>query len=93
MLKFVMEFLAIMAVGTVLAILVVIGNRPTQPRFVSKRGSPSRQFSPNTTPEWKKEIAESLPMGEMEYLEGIERYEADPQHQPFPLPPPRHRKT
>jgi hypothetical protein len=88
-----MEFLAIMAAGTVLAILVVIGNRPKQPRFMTKSVSPSRQFSPGATPEWKKEIAESLPMGEMEYLEGIERYEADPQHQPFPLPPSRHGKA
>jgi len=88
-----MEFLVIMGIGTVLAVLVVIGNRPKRPRYVSRSVSPSRQFSTGGTPPWKKDIADSLPMGEQEYLEAVERYEDDPQHQPFPLPPPtrRHR--
>jgi hypothetical protein len=83
-----MEFLAIMGIGTVLAILVVIGNRPKRPRAVTRGVSPSRQFSSTTTPVWKKDIAQSHPIGELEYLEQIERHNKDPQHQPFPLPPP-----
>jgi hypothetical protein len=87
-----MEFLVIMTIGTVIAVLVVIGNRPKRPRYVSRGLSPSRQFSSGTTPPWKKDIARSHPIGELEYLEGIERHDDDPEHQPFPLPPPIQRQ-
>jgi hypothetical protein len=83
-----MEFLVIMAVGTAIAVWVVIGCRPSRPRFVSRRTSPSRQFFSPTPPPWKKDTAASNPIGELEYLEMIERYNKDPQQQPFPLPPP-----
>jgi len=81
-----------MAVGTVLAVLVVIGCRPTRPRYVRRRHSQAHQIFDNETPTWRKEIARSHPMGELEYLEDIERYNKDPQHEPFPLPPPKHRQ-
>ena len=29
------------------------------------------------------------PMGELEYLEAVERHDKDPAHYPFPSPPPR----
>jgi hypothetical protein len=87
-----MEFLVIMTIGTVIAVLVVIGNRPKRPRYVSRGLSPSRQFSSGATPLWKKDIARSHPIGELEYLEGIERHDDDPEHQPFPLPPPIQRQ-
>lgn len=84
-----MEFLVIMGIGTVLAVLVVIGNRPKRPRYVSRGVSPSRQFYSGATPVWEKDIALSHPIGELEYLEEIERHDNDPEHHPFPLPPPR----
>jgi hypothetical protein len=84
-----MEFLLIMGIGAVLAVLVVIGNRPKRPRLVGRRVSPSRQFSNGGTPPWKKDAAQSHPIGELQYLEGIEQHDNDPEHQPFPLPPPR----
>jgi hypothetical protein len=82
-----MEFLVIMAVGAAIAVWAVIGTRPKHP--VSFDVPPIDDFSPGATPPWKKDIALSHPIGELEYLEGIERYENDPAHQPFPLPPPR----
>jgi len=87
-----MEFLLIMGIGTVLAVLVVIGNRPKRPRCVSRGVSPSRQFSFGATPSWKKDISSSHPIGDLEYLESIERHDNDPEHQPFPLPPPIRRQ-
>lgn len=87
-----MEFLVIMGIGTVLAVLAVIGSRPKRPTVFKGRGSPARQFSSGGTPPWKKDAALSHPMGELEYLEAIERHDNDPQHQPFPLPPPRRSK-
>jgi len=73
----------------VLAVLIVIGSRPKRPTVFKGRSSPARQFSPGATLPWKKDVAASHPIGELQYLEGIERHDADPEHQPFPLPPPR----
>ncbi|HVS50860.1 MAG TPA: hypothetical protein VHD62_00795 [Opitutaceae bacterium] len=84
-----MEFLLIMGIGAVLAVLIVIGSRPKRPTVFKGRASPARQFSPSATPPWKKDIAASHPIGELQYLEGVERHDNDPEHQPFPLPPPR----
>ena len=87
-----MEFLVIMAVGTAVAVWAVIGTRPKQGAHFVDDGVPPEEFTPHETPAWKKDIAQSHPIGELEYLEGIERYENDPAHQPFPLPPPRHER-
>jgi hypothetical protein len=87
-----MEFLIIMGIGAVVAVLAVIGSRPKRPVVFKGRTSPARQFSPRATPAWKKDAALSHPIGELEYLEAIERHDNDPQHQPFPLPPPVPRK-
>lgn len=84
-----MEFLLIMAIGTLIAVWAVIGTRPKRPIHFGKRSSPNRQFSTGGTPPWKKDAARSHPIGELEYLEGIEQHDNDPEHQPFPLPPPR----
>jgi len=87
-----MEFLLIMGIGTIVAVLVVIGSRPKRPTAYRGGVSPAHQFSPDGTPPWKKDIAASHPIGELQYLEAIERHDNDPQHQPFPLPPPRQRE-
>jgi len=83
-----MEFLLIMGIGTVFAVMVVIGSRPKESVYSKGAASPARQFSPGASPTWKKDAAASHPIGELEYLEGIERHDDDPAHQPFPLPPP-----
>jgi len=87
-----MEFLLIMGVGLVVAVLIVIGSRPKRPTVSKGRASPARQFSTGATPPWKKDAARSHPIGGLEYLEGVERHDSDPEHQPFPLPPPRQRE-
>jgi hypothetical protein len=84
-----MEFFAIMAVGTVLAVLVVLGCRPSRPRNI-RQAPDVDELSPRPTPPWKKDISLTHPIGELQYLEQIERYNKDPQHQPFPLQPPPH---
>lgn len=84
-----MEFLLIMAIGTLIAVWAVAGTRPKRAIHFGKRSSPNRQFSTGGTPSWKKDAAASHPIGELQYLEGIERHDNDPEHQPFPLPPPR----
>jgi hypothetical protein len=77
-----------MAVGTILAVLVVRGSRPSRPRTFRRRHR-LRNFMSSATPTWKKDLSRSHPIGEFQYLEQIERYNKDPQHEPFPLPPPR----
>lgn len=84
-----MEFLLIMAIGTLIAVWAVIGTRPKRPIHFGKRSSPNGQFSTDGTQPWKKDAALSHPIGGLEHLEGIERHDNDPAHQPFPLPPPR----
>jgi hypothetical protein len=83
-----MEFLLIMGIGTALAVLVVIGSRPKRAVYSRGAASPARQFSTGASPVWQKDATSSHPIGELEYLESIERHDNDPEHQPFPLPPP-----
>ena len=84
-----MEFLVIMAVGTGIAVWAVIGTRPKHPVCFDDEGMALDELPPPATPAWRKDIALSHPIGELEYLEGIERYENDSVHEPCPLPPPR----
>jgi hypothetical protein len=84
-----MEFLVIMAVGTAIAVWAVIASRPKGAVFDDRESFLLHDKSPGDTPPWKKDAALSHPIGELEYLEGVERYENDPAHQPVPLPPPR----
>lgn len=84
-----MEFLLIMAIGSLIAVWAVIGTRPKRSIHFGKRITPNSQFATGGSPTWKKDAARSHPIGELEYLEGIEQHDNDPEHQPFPLPPPR----
>ena len=61
-----MEFLAIMPIGAVLAVLMVVGSRPKHRAIPKAVASRSRHFSPGATPPWKEDIALSHPMGELE---------------------------
>jgi hypothetical protein len=82
-----MEFLLIIGIGTVVAIWAV-ANLP-KPRGNHGASGPSFSPEPPATPPWKKDIVETHSMGDMEYLEKLERYQKDPQHWPCPLPPQR----
>ena len=84
-----MEFFVIMAVGAAVAVWAVIGTRPKRPLYFDTELGEADEFASPKTSAWRKDIADSHPIGELEYLEGIERYENDPTHQPYPLPPPR----
>ena len=85
-----MEFLAIMIVGTLAAIWVVVHSRPTRPMNTGIEDvSHAFDFSPPESPASMKGVEYVQPMGEMEYLEAVERHDKDPAHYPFPSPPPR----
>jgi hypothetical protein len=84
-----MEFLVIMGVGTVIVVWAVIASRPKRPVRFDSTLLEQNEDSSLETPRWKKDGARSHPIGQLEYLEAIERHRKDPQHQPFPLPPPK----
>jgi hypothetical protein len=82
-----MEFFLIMGIGTVVAILIVAnlpksGGIPCEGEENPFEARPQRD-----TPIWKKDIAETYSMGDLEYLEKLERHQKDPQHWPCPFPP------
>jgi hypothetical protein len=80
-----MEFLAIMFVGTLIAIWAVAGSRST------RRGGVS-YLPPVIPPEMKPprppEIWQYRPMDQTERAEAMRRHDSDPAHNPFPLPIP-----
>jgi len=82
-----MEFLLVIGVGTVIAVWVVA----SLPR--SRRGQPSStpriDLGTRDTPPWKKDITETYSLGELDYLDKLDRYQRDPQHWPCPIPPKR----
>ncbi len=85
-----MEFLAIMAVGTAIAIWIVMGLRTKHPIQNAVYDIPSAsESSPPGSSASMKGAEYVQPMGELEYLEMVERHDKDPAHYPFPAPPPR----
>jgi hypothetical protein len=79
-----MEFLLIMGIGTVAAVWIVAN----LPKSRSGNAAPLHfETEALATPIWKKDIAETHSMGDLEYLEKLERHQKDPQHWPCPLPP------
>lgn len=82
-----MEFLAIMFIGTVVAILIVAGlySPPSQRIF---RVAPPLNLPGPTRGENDAEIWQFQPMDEVEYWEAMDRHEADPAHNPCPSPVP-----
>jgi len=78
-----MEFLAIMFVGTLIAVWAVRGSRPTRrssylpplvPPGMNQRRAP--------------EVWQYHPMDESEYWMAVDRHYADPTRHPFPSEPP-----
>jgi hypothetical protein len=82
-----MEFLLIMGIGTVLAVLVVIGSRPKRWCIREEQLRPHANSLPvqilcgKKTPPVRTRL-------ENWNIWGIERHDNDPEHQPFPSPPP-----
>ena len=85
--KRVVEFVLIMGIGMVIAIIIVAnlpksGNIPYE-----AEKDPFAHKEPPSTPAWRKDISETYPMGDLDYLAKLERHMKDPQHWPCPLPP------
>ena len=80
-----MEFLVLMFVGTLVAVWAVIGTRPAQ------RGGVSYLppiIPPEMNPHRQPEVWQYDPMDDFEFTEALKRHDADPAHNPFPLPLP-----
>ena len=80
-----MEFLAIMGIGTLVAIWVV-ANLPKSRGYL--RDAVSFEQKPLQTPAWRKDISEVYSTDGFDYLRKLDRYQTDPQHWPCPFPPP-----
>lgn len=84
-----MEFLLIMGIGTVIAIVVVAflpksGYIPYDPQE-----DPFTYKTPPKTPAWKKDDSAVISMNDMDYMDKLGRHMDDPHHWPAPLPPPQ----
>jgi hypothetical protein len=79
------EFLAIMGIGTVVAIWVV-ANLPKSRGH--RRAIVSFEKKPPQTPAWRKDISEVYSTDGFDHLRKLERHQNDPHHWPCPFPPP-----
>jgi hypothetical protein len=78
------EFLAIMFVGTLIAVWAVAGLRPKRRNFSYLPPVIPKEMNPPRPPEvWQYE-----PMDEIDHAAAIKRHNDDPAHNPFPSPPP-----
>ena len=79
----------IMTVGTLAAIWVVVNLRPSRPMNTGIEDvSHAFDFSPPESTASTKGAEYVQPMGELEYLEALQRHDKNPAHYPFPSPPP-----
>ena len=79
-----MEFALIMGIGTLVAILIV-ASLPKSGHVLFDESVFSGK--PTSTPTGRRDAAETFTMGDLEYLEKLERHQKDPQHWPCPFPP------
>ena len=77
-----MEFLAIMFVGTLIAVWAVVGSRPKQRSFSYLPPVIPPEMNPPRPPE----MWQYRPMDKTEHAEAVIRHNSDPAHNPFPLP-------
>jgi hypothetical protein len=78
------EFLAIMFIGTLIAVWAVAGSRPKRRNFSYLPPVIPKEMNPPRPPEvWQYE-----PMDRAEYDEAAKRHDSDPAHNPFPAPVP-----
>ncbi|HEY4415327.1 MAG TPA: hypothetical protein VGO57_06510 [Verrucomicrobiae bacterium] len=83
-----MEFLLIMGIGTVFAIVVVAFQPKSGQIVCGEEQNPFAYKAPPKTPAWKKDLSEVVSMNEMDYMSKLGRHSDDPRHWPAPLPPP-----
>ena len=76
-------FLAIMGIGTVVAIWIVAN----LPKSRGLRRGINSEHKLSQTPAWRKDISEFYSTDDFDYLRKLERHQSDPHHWPFPLPP------
>lgn len=88
-----MEFVLIMGIGTVVAILVVANLPKSGGIPCGDEADPFAAAPPRNTPIWKKDSVETYANGDLEYLEKLERHQKDPQHWPCPFPPDEPKKV
>jgi hypothetical protein len=79
------EFLAIMFVGTLIAIWAVSGSRPSRKTEVSYLPP---VIPPEMNPRRPPETWQYDPVDEAEFTVALDRHFDDPGHNPFPSPPP-----
>ncbi len=79
-----MEFLAIMGIGTLVAIWIV-ANLPKSRGL--RREIVSLEEKPFQTPAWRKDMSEFYSTDDFDYLRKLERHQNDPHHWPCPFPP------
>jgi hypothetical protein len=82
-----MDFYLIMGIGTVVTIWVV-ANLPKSGGAIHADDWPTPDPKPPQTPAWRKDISETFATDDLDYLRKLERHQDDPEHWPFPLPPP-----
>jgi hypothetical protein len=82
-----MDFLLIMGIGTVVAIIVV-ANLPKSGHIPYRRDDdPFAYKAPRETLAHQKDSSEVIAVDEMDYLRKHARFVNDPRHWPAPLPP------
>jgi hypothetical protein len=79
-----MEFLALMLVGTLIAVWAVVGTRPTHRAGISYLPP---VIPPEINPYRQPEIWQYDPMDDFEFSEALKRHNADPDRNPFPESP------
>ena len=88
-----MDFLLIMGIGTVVAI-VVVGNQPKSGQIVcDRKKNPFAYKAPPKTLAWQKDLSEIVSTDGMDYLRKQARHMDDPRHWPAPFPPPPRQKS
>ena len=82
-----MDFLLIMGIGTVVAIIVVASLPKSGHIPYSKDEDPFAYKAPRKTLASQKDLSEVVSIDEMDYLRKHARFVDDPRHWPAPLPP------
>jgi hypothetical protein len=83
-----MEFLLIMGIGTVIAIVVVACQPKSGHIPYDRKNDPFVYKAPPKTFACQKDLSDIVSIDEMDYIRKQARHMDDPRHWPAPLPPP-----
>ncbi len=83
-----MEFLLIMGIGTVVAIIVVVNQPKSGGIPYDRTNDPFAYKPPRKTLAHQKDLSEVMAVDELDYIRKLGRHIDDPRHWPAPLPPP-----